>query len=271
MPAKSRNGDDPKSPPGFVFRGVVKKTRAATMKEVPVGSRTAIVRVEEVLEAPSALAKLKGQDIAVELSGKKKIAKGDTLILHTRSWVFGKSVAVRSEREERTETTGGARAAGLSDPAETRRIRKVRAQLDRADLVVSGKVAAVTVPPTPSRARSLTAVKTTEGLRVSEHDPKWRQAVIDVHETHKGSRTPAQVTVLFPASTDVRWYRAPKFQAGQIAVFILKKTKLKTDEHRELRGLRRGGAAGEVEVYTALDPNDVHAVGQETIIKGLVR
>src|SRR5262249_5096060 len=79
-----------------------------------------------------------------------------------------------------------------------------------------------------------------------------------------------QVTVLFPASTDVRWYKAPKFQAGEKGLFILHKTKIKTDEHRELRGLAPE-EGGEVEVYTALHPDDVQPLKQQYAIKALFR
>jgi hypothetical protein len=39
---------------------------------------------------------------------------------------------------------------------------------------------------------------------------------------HKGSVAKKQVVLRFPSSTDVRWYRAPKFHAGQQGVFSLR-------------------------------------------------
>ncbi len=265
MATKTRS-DLPEATPAFVFKGAVKKIGRATMKEVPVSDRTAVVRVEQVLEAPKSFAHYEGQDITVELTGKKKVAAGDEFIFHANSWIFGDSVAVRSVTQERVTKTHAALLERGGDPAEHKKTRQLQEHLDEADLVVSGRVAAVTVLPEPAEhSRAVVAPPTP----VSEHDPKWRQAVIVVDETHKGRHDSKQVTVLFPASTDVRWYKAPKFQAGQKGLFILHKTKIKTEEHHELRGLATAGA--EVEVYTALHPGDVHPLKQQAAIKAMIR
>src|SRR5881227_2522124 len=103
MATKKRNGaknDAPDSSPAFVFKGTVKKVGSATMKDVPVGDRTAVVHVDQVLEASPPFAHYAGQDITVELAGKAKVAAGAQMIFHTHSWMFGDSVAVRSESQE---------------------------------------------------------------------------------------------------------------------------------------------------------------------------
>jgi hypothetical protein len=84
MATKERN----EAPPAFVFNGAVKKIRSATMKQVPVGDRTAIVRVEQVLDAPKSFAHYEGQDITVELAGTKAIKAGDEFVFHGDSWIF---------------------------------------------------------------------------------------------------------------------------------------------------------------------------------------
>src|SRR5262245_52185258 len=84
--------------PTFIFKGTVKKLKSATMKEVPVDKNTAIVTVDQVIEAPADLANYDGQDLTVQLSGSHKV--GETLILNTVSWLYGDSIAVRSLSEE---------------------------------------------------------------------------------------------------------------------------------------------------------------------------
>jgi len=271
MATKKTRSDLPEATPPFVFRGAVKKIRSATMKEVPVSDRTAIVRVEQIIEAPKTFAHYEGQDITVELAGNRKVAAGDEFIFHANSWIFGDSVAVRSITQERVTMSHSALLKRGGDPTEHKKTRQLQEHLDEADLVVSGRVAAVTVPP--ERAEHVGAMAAPPpAMPVSEHDPKWRQAVIRVDETHKGSLDSKEVTVLFPASTDVRWYKAPKFQAGQKGLFILHKTKIMTEEHHELRGLAAEGVGGaEVEVYTALHPEDVHPIKQQTSIKAMIR
>ena len=182
--------------------------------------------------------------------------------------------------------TGGPFAGHLEQTVEEGRVPDARLPLDQhrarlfdlgvehafddADLVVSGKVAAVTIPPEPpEHARAAEPPRRPR----SEHDPKWRQAVINIDETHKGSHQSNQVNVVFPASTDVRWYKAPKFQAGQKGVFVLHKTKMKTDEHHELRAMAKAakGAHDEVEVYTALHPADFQPLTQKAVVKAMIR
>jgi hypothetical protein len=268
MATKKRSDASDEAPP-FVFRGTVKKLRSATMKAVPVGDRTAVVHVEQVIEAPEAFAHYAGQDITVELAGRAKISAGDELIFHAHSWMFGDSVAVRSEAQERVTAKHAAALTQGGDPTENRQSRRLEEHVNDADLVVSGQVSAVTIPP--EIAEHVRAADERPPAPVSEHDPKWRQAVIQVNETHRGSHDSNQVTVLFPSSMDVRWYRAPKFQAGQKGLFVLHKTKIRTEEHHALRALAEAAGTPEVEVYTALHPEDVQPLTQQASIKAKIR
>src|SRR5262249_37182142 len=69
MPAKAPSrGDEPR----FVFKGTVRKLRASTEPEVKASARTAVVRVDEVIHAPEALADVAGHDVTVELGGREK-------------------------------------------------------------------------------------------------------------------------------------------------------------------------------------------------------
>src|SRR2546423_5536778 len=128
MPIKRRS-DAPEEPPAFVFRGTVKKIRSATMKEVPVSDRTAVVRVEQVLEAPRSFSHYLGQNITVELAGRKKVAAGDELIFHANSWIFGDSVAVRSVNQERVAKTHLRLLNRGGDPVQHRKTRQLQERL----------------------------------------------------------------------------------------------------------------------------------------------
>jgi hypothetical protein len=96
---------------------------------------------------------------------------------------------------------------------------------------------------------------------VSEHDPHWREAVIAVDDVHKGRGAKRDVVIRFPASTDVRWYQAPKFQPGHKGFFMLHDTQVTTRARRVGRAARAVAAGPpEIEttkhVYTALSPMD---------------
>jgi hypothetical protein len=75
--------------------------------------------------------------------------------------------------------------------------------------------------PGPTRASAAAAAGPGKPARISEHDPFWREAVVEVQNVHKGTVGKKQVVVRFPSSTDIRWHRAPKFEVGQEGVFSL--------------------------------------------------
>ncbi len=67
--------------------------------------------------------------------------------------------------------------------------------------------------------------------------------------------------VRFPASNDVRWYKAPKFQTGQEGVFLLHKEQLA----QHVRGMTAPELAPEE--YTALHPADFQPLDELPRIK----
>jgi hypothetical protein len=99
-----------------------------------------------------------------------------------------------------------------------------------ADLIVVGTVSIVTMAAPSPR------------VPITLHDPVWNRAMIEIEGVEKGTPTGTRVEALFPSSTDVMWYRVPKFHEGQQGIWILRRTVIE-----EL------GVTG----YTALDPEDV--------------
>src|SRR5436190_11874462 len=150
--------------------------------------------------------------------------------------------------EERIRETR-AHAALLSrggDPVAHRQNRRVKQRFTSADVVVSGRVTMVRIPPEAASAtlaatRAQSAADTPEPLGpISEHTPHWREAHIEIDDVHKGEHSSKSVVIRFPASTDVRWYKAPKFEPGHQGFFMLRKHKLPETETR--RPARRGAA-----------------------------
>jgi len=97
---------------------------------------------------------------------------------------------------------------------------------------------------------------------VSEHDPKWREAVVEVDDVHKGAHQKKQVVVRFPASKDVMWYHLPKFQPGQQGFFMLHKSLAPGEKKRAGKSKKKAAPgliaqeAGAPDVYTAPDAAD---------------
>jgi|RhiMetdeSRZDD1v2_1073273.scaffolds.fasta_scaffold03854_3 hypothetical protein len=256
----------------FVFRGTIKKLKSATMKNVRPDRRTAVVNVQDVIESTAPLAHLGGQDITVRLSAGSRTTVGRTLTFHTIPIMFGDSLVTESIKEDPAPATRRAALAAEHDPVARKASRDVQDRLARADTVISGRVAAVKLPAEVAKTRRAATTATDVGPRrpVSEHDPKWRDAIVDVDDVHKGARVRNTVTIRFPASMDVRWYRAPKFQPGQQGFFLLHKTKaqyVSAGPMRAARGAKiKKAAAPGGEVYTALHPADFQPYGQAHVL-----
>jgi hypothetical protein len=194
----------------FVFRGTVQKLKAANIPEVQDTSETAIIHVDEIIQAPPALSHYTGRDITVALIDPTGVTAGAQFVFFTNAWLFGnEGVAVRSMAHHPPEAQVMALHAPDKDPVANLEDRDTQAHYDDADLVVSGRVTQVRLP------------KDASSISTREHDPDWREAVVNVEQVHKGKTKSKQIVVRFPASQDRQWHGAPKLLAGQRGHFML--------------------------------------------------
>jgi hypothetical protein len=104
----------------------------------------------------------------------------------------------------------GANTSGLAMEMDKARVAEADAALAErmrdAKTIVSGRVVAIRAP---------------QRRMLSEHDPEWTEADIEVTETLKGTAS-GKVTILFPASQDVMWYQVPKPKLAQTGIWILR-------------------------------------------------
>src|SRR5712692_1345685 len=128
--------------PTFVFKGTIKKLKASMLKELPVSNRTAIVTIDQIIEAPPDLARYNGQEITVLLSGRRKVVVGRQMTFHTVSWLYGESIAVRSLDEEPIKAREAATLSVGAEPFLRVGEREKLEHFNDADLVLSGRVVA---------------------------------------------------------------------------------------------------------------------------------
>ncbi|HEX5758167.1 MAG TPA: hypothetical protein VF121_03140 [Thermoanaerobaculia bacterium] len=290
MPAKTKEALSRQA--RFVFVGTVQKLRAANVAEIDDKARTVVVRVDRVEKGPESMAAYVGRDITVKLAPRETVRAGEQARFFTNGWLFAETLAVESLGHEAVVPAGaprGRRVAAATRPGDARRAvlaasistaeaasepaarLKAAAIADRvasADVVVRGRVTAVRVAseerpaPRTSTRRGVTAAATEAPRRkpITEHDPQWREAEIEVDEVEKGGTGKKKVVVRFPGSDDVRWYKAPKFQPGQEGVFILQKAAGEPAARAATRRGRAVAAAAETaagaDTFTALDPDD---------------
>jgi hypothetical protein len=246
----------------FVFKGTIKKLKASNVSQAPAGERTAVVTIDQAIDAPPNLAAYTGQDITVQLSGQRKVKSGEKLIFHATPWLYAENLAVRSLQEDADSVAGARQANGGTRQAQ----REVRKRFDAADMVISGKVVAVRLPQKSAGNTRKAAAREQTTTHVSEHDPKWREAIIEVEKVHKGTPTKRQVIVRFPASNDVAWRRAPKFQAGQQGYFVLHKDNPSLNK----RAVTKANARAATQTYTVRDMHDFQPYAEAGGIRSII-
>jgi hypothetical protein len=258
----------------FLFKGTIQKLDASALAQIPRDEPTAIVHVDEILHAPPALAKTLGKAITVKLAKGAKPKVGEQVLFHANGWLFGDTVAVESVKQEKPAQTKTMLAERASDPARNLANRELQNRVADAEMVVEGEVSSIHLP----QAQSFAAIRTAQSARpVSEHDPKWREAVINVGAVHKGDPGTKQVVVRFPSSTDVQWHRAPKFRPGDRGVWLLQSPK---EPPAALTAAKRAGvgelataatAAPGATVYTALGPMDFQPASKLDAVAPVIR
>lgn len=246
--AKKSNAETLRQQASFVFKGTVLKLRAATITEIPRTDRTAVVRVDEVIRGPEALAQYAGQNITVQLGGRKKVTKEQQLVFYTNALMYGDSLAVESVDQHPPDKVHAAVAMVTADPVKSMVERDLLTRSATADAVVSGRVISVRVPADVVATRA-SAVAGQLPPKISEHDPDWRIAEVQVDQVHRGSHEAKTAEVRFPSSDDVMWHYAPKLHTGNEGVFILHKS----DKERAAARAAPTKDAGE---YVCLHPAD---------------
>jgi hypothetical protein len=231
----------------FSFVGTVEQLGAATMAELPIDERTAVVRIERVLRAPGVFANMDGQRVTIQLASDAELPSiGETAAFFVQGFVFGKSVAVKEIGRVPVQDVEPylARAAergerGAFEPIQRQlEAARLREHADGSDAVVLGRVVKLEDVPGPVR---------------SEHDPDWWKATLDVYHVEKGDVQLGELEVLFPNSLDVRWHDAPKPKPSEVGMFILHATE---------------GELRQVVPFQILHPEDYQPVQQLDAVRG---
>jgi hypothetical protein len=225
----------------LVFRGTVQRVGAANLKAVTPGEDTAVVRIEELLKGAEDVKGFVGREVTVKLRAPRSAKVGERAVFFANTWLWGESLGV--VEVGRVPAGRGVRAQ-VAAASQRMREDEVRDRVASSDLVVTGRVVETRPAGIPSR--------------LSEHDPQWAEAVIQVDAVLKGTAAANRVILLFPRSGDVVWYRAPKPEVGWDGVWLLRRPQ---GEEMRARGT----------VYTALTHLDILSREDADLVKRLVR
>src|SRR5256714_4561667 len=199
----------------IIFTGTVPQVGAVAVPEVPASPRTVVVRVDQVLEKPAAVALVTGDSVTVQTVRPGSLKAGTQATFYTTGWIFGRGVAVREVGHEpgRSPVVASVQQEAVARARLEVNDSELKAHIHTAAMVVAGRVDQV-------RPAELAAAPA-RPKRITEHDPNWQEAIIQVEDGIKGAHPGEQVVVRFPGSPDVAWVGAPKFAVGQEGTFLL--------------------------------------------------
>jgi len=242
----------------IIFIGTVTQVGAVAAPEVPASPRTTVVRIDNVLEKPAAVALAPGDWVTVETVQPGSLKPGTQATFYTTGWIFGRGVAVREVGHE-----PGRSPVVVADQQEA--VARARLEVNDADLKAHIQRAAMVVAGRVEQVRPAElAAAPTRPKRITEHDPQWQEAIIQVQDGIKGAQAGDQVVVRFPGSRDVAWVGAPRFTVGQEGTFLLHKDSTTGSPLTMI-----GGKA--VPAYTALHDVDVLSKQDATRVRALIR
>lgn len=246
----------------IVFIGTVSQVGEASFAGVPVSPRTVVVRVDVVLEKPSAVSLVQGDEVTVEVKDPSLFREGVQATFYANGWIFGKGLAVREVGHEISTVKLQAEAVSekgeeLSQTRKELSDAELRARIEAADVVIVGRV--VEVHP-----GTMAAVAKVGPMPITEHAPNWQEAVIRVESAIKGAQANQEIVVRFPGSLDVAWHGVPKFKKGQEGTFVLQKDRVSGTPKAMLAG-------AQVDAYTALNPLNVLSKEEAQRVRALAK
>ena len=245
----------------IIFSGTVSQLAATSFADVPKSAQTIVVKVDSVAKKPAAVSLKKGDSVTVEVKDASAFQEGTHATFYTDGWIFGSGVAVKElghelgAAAEPAPMTTAAKPSGqgkdeISD-------QELLERMKTSDFVVVGRVTDVrkwNVPKPKSGAPS----------RVTEHDPDWHEAVVEVQSVLKGGKVKGnKVIVRFPNRNDVAWVSSPKFAKNQRGIFCLNRD--------QSTGAPASAGGQQANVYTCLGHGDALPISEEGRVRALLK
>jgi hypothetical protein len=244
----------------IVFSGTVGQLGATSFADVPKSAQTIVVRVDSVLKKPFAVSLKRGDNVTVAVKDPSLFQEGTHATFYTDGWIFGSGVAVKELGHEigpgggPTNKASGAveRTYGQEQISD----QELRDRLNSADFVVIGRVKDV---------HRWTVPKSATPSRVTEHDPDWHEAVVEVQSVLKGGKVKGnKIVVRFPQRNDVAWAHSPRFEKNQRGIFCLNRDQVSGAPTAKLGG-------NQVNAYTCLGHGDALPIADEARVRSLLK
>jgi hypothetical protein len=243
----------------IIFSGTVSQLAATSFADVPKSAQTIVVRVDSIVKKPAAVSLKKGDSVTVEVKDPSGFQEGTHATFYTDGWIFGSGVAVKEVAHEIGPAAEPAPVTSThAQPQDQISDQELRDRMNASDFVVVGRV-------TDVRKWNVPRPKSGAPSRVTEHDPDWHEAVVEVQSVLKGGKVKGnKLVVRFPQRNDVAWVNSPKFAKNQKGIFCLNR-----DQATGVPTTKYGGQ--QVTVYTCLGHGDALPMSEEARVRALLK
>jgi len=191
----------------YVFRGTVVRPGAANLQIVEPSERTAVVRVDEVLQAAPQVDDFTGREVTMILSRPGALRAGESQVFFGTVGLAGESLGIL---ELGRSAPGDRLKARLARAQEQLFAEAVQAKIADADLAVQGRVLSARATYREPKSGTL-----------SEHDPLWWEAQLEVKAVLQGTALQATIPFWFPTGSDAMWATAPRAVPGSEGIWLL--------------------------------------------------
>ncbi|PYX79755.1 MAG: hypothetical protein DMG70_26585 [Acidobacteria bacterium] len=245
----------------IVFSGTVSRLGATSFADVPKSAQTIVVRVDSVLKKPFPVSLKRGDNVTVEVKDPSGFQEGTQATFYTDGWIFGSGVAVKELAHEIRPNGGEATKAASADEkaygqTQEQGDQELQDRLNSSDFVIIGRVTEV---------HRWNAPKSATPYRVTEHDPDWHEAVLEIKSVLKGGKVKGnKMVVRFPGRNDVAWAQSPKFEKNQRGIFCLNR-----DHVSGVPTTKLGG--NQVNAYTCLGHGAALPMAEEAHVRSLLK
>lgn len=204
----------------LIFKAKIVLLNTVTTDEDDVDNAGVVV-VTEVIDAPENLQNISGQQVTVRFTDISQIKVNEERLFFTDPYWIGESLGVK-EKGSVMKSDKLYEDEKIFSYIKQARLKQDDVQLSKilniSKLVISGKV--VKVNEIKGNASILT-----------EHDPQWKVAEIQIDKVIKGKAEGQTIKVLFASSKDVLYFQSPKFKINDEGVFIIQQADPQTTKN----------------------------------------
>lgn len=197
-----------------------------------------LTRVDSALRTPPGLAPIEGKNVNLMTSDDDPLEPRDRFVFFARTSLVGQEITAQEIARLAADTVQELRGA-IAQSEERMNNVELAERLRTVDVVVVGQISEVDSERPPP------------AFPVSEHDPQWQRARLEVEQVLSGDLQDRTLSLVFPGTQDVAWVDAPRPRPEQQAVWLLT-------------------AAPELDGFTALDPLDAQPASQADRIRRLL-